>query len=156
MVRSVVYFDTSAQLKLYVTESGSAWVQALLSESSPPLVLTSPLTLVEVTCAFARRLREGFLTTSEYNAVESAFDYDVRHAYGVLEIGPFTLETARRLARQYPLRAYDAVHLSAAWLASERLVKAGEPPLTFICADDRLLASAQAEGMSVENPNHHS
>ena len=156
MLRSVAYFDTSALLKRYVTESGSDWVQALLAVSSPLFVLTSPLTLVEATCAFARRLREGVLTTSEHSVVESAFDYDVRHSYGVLEIRPLTLETARQLVWRYPLRAYAAVHLSTAWLANEQLVRAGEPPLTFICADDRLLAFAQAEGMSVENPNRHS
>jgi hypothetical protein len=30
-----------------------------------------------------------------------------------------------------------------------------KPPLTFICADDRLVAIAQAEGFLTDNPNYH-
>jgi hypothetical protein len=29
------------------------------------------------------------------------------------------------------------------------------PPLTFICADNRLVAVAHAEGLLTDNPNHH-
>jgi len=32
---------------------------------------------------------------------------------------------------------------------------ASKPPLAFICADDRLIAIAQAEGLLTDNPNHH-
>ena len=31
----------------------------------------------------------------------------------------------------------------------------GEWLVTFICADDRLLAVAQSEGLPTDNPNHH-
>jgi predicted nucleic acid-binding protein len=35
------------------------------------------------------------------------------------------------------------------------LARRRRPPLTFICADERLVAAAQAEGLPTENPNHH-
>ena len=59
------------------------------------------------------------------------------------------------VANRQPLRAYDAVHLATAWLLNEELLRAGQPPLTFVCADDRLMTIAQAEGLLTDNPNHH-
>ncbi|MBS1252395.1 MAG: hypothetical protein MAG451_01434 [Anaerolineales bacterium] len=45
--------------------------------------------------------------------------------------------------------------MSVAWLLNQELLRVGEPPLTFVCADDRLIAVAQAEGLLTENPNAH-
>lgn len=59
---NVAYFDTSALLKRYVTETGTQWVKNLLSADDAPLVFTSHLTVVEATCAFARRACEGDLS----------------------------------------------------------------------------------------------
>jgi hypothetical protein len=35
------------------------------------------------------------------------------------------------------------------------LIDHGLPPLSFIAADDNLLAAAQSEGLTTENPNDH-
>jgi predicted nucleic acid-binding protein len=87
--------------------------------------------------------------------VVEAFDYDIRHKYSLLDVVPLTLETARRLAMQHLLRAYDAVQLATAWLLNQDLIVSGEAPLAFICADDHLLAVAQVEGLRTDNPNRH-
>jgi predicted nucleic acid-binding protein len=84
-----------------------------------------------------------------------AFDHDVAYWYNILDVTPDVVETARTLANDYPLRAYDAVHLATAWLANRQLVLAGQSPLTFICADDDLLKIAGAVGLPVDNPNDH-
>lgn len=152
---SVVYFDTSALLKRYVTEAGSAWVRESVASASGVEVFTSSLTAVEATCAFARRLREGVLDMDAYITIERAFDYDIRYRYNILEVTPVTLETAQSLARRHPLRAYDAVHLATAWLVNQVLLREDKAPLTFICADERLLAVAMAESLPSENPNRH-
>jgi predicted nucleic acid-binding protein len=152
---NVAYFDTSALLKQYVTETGSGWVRTYLAASPAPAVFTSSLTTVEATCAFARRLRDGVLTPTLHTTVVKAFDYDITHRYNLLDVMPVTLETARQLATQHPLRAYDAVQLATAWLLNQDLLDSGEEPLTFVCADGRLLTIAQAERLLAENPNHH-
>ncbi len=151
----VAYFDTSALLKKYVIETGSRWVQSYITSRPIPQILTSSLTLVEASCAFARRLREGILTAATHITIEEAFDYEIQHRYMVMNFDPIVLKVARQLARKHPLRAYDAVHLATARLANEQLVQARKSPLTFVCADDRLLFIAQAEGLLIENPNHH-
>ena len=152
---SVAYFDTSALLKQYVTETGSNWVRTYLSSATAPAVFTSQLTAVEATCAFARRLRDGALLPADHATAVRAFDYDIAYQYTLLDVMPVTIDAARRLANLHPLRAYDAVQLATAWSLNQDLVNDGEAPLTFICADDRLLAVAQVEGLRTDNPNHH-
>ena len=149
------YFDTSALLKQYVTEIGSNWVRTYLASTVAPAVFTSHLTAVEATCAFARRLREGILLPADHAKAVQAFDYDITYRYNLLDVMPVTIDTARRLAAQHPLRAYDAVQLATAWLLNEYLLHTSKPPLTFICADDHLIAVAQAAGLLTDNPNHH-
>lgn len=152
---SIAYFDTSALLKQYVAETGTGWVKALLVSPHAPVVFTSHLTVIEATCAFARRLREGTLPPNIHATILAAFDYDIDYKYNILDVVAVTIDTARRLAHKHPLRAYDSIHLATAWLSNQELLHAGRPPLTFISADDRLLAIAQAEGLPTDNPNHH-
>jgi len=152
---SVAYFDTSALLKRYVTETGSEWVKNLLSVDDAPLVFTSHLTVVEATCAFARRVREGNLSSQALDNLLRLFEYDVAYRYHILDLGPLTIESARDLALQQPLRAYDAVHLATAWLANQELVRTDKPPLTFFSADSRLVNIAQSTGLLTANPQDH-
>lgn len=152
---SVAYFDTSALLKRYVTEAGSEWVKTLLSADDAPFIVTSHLAVVEAACAFARRAREGNLPAEALDNLLRLFEYDVAYRYHVLELSPATIDAARDLALQHPLRVYDAVHLATAWLANQELVRAGKPPLTFVCADDRLVGIASATGLLTDNPHGH-
>jgi hypothetical protein len=84
-----------------------------------------------------------------------AFDYDFQYRYDVIAVESVVVDTARRMADLHPLCAYDAVQLASAWLANQRVVGAGRPPLTFVCADEDLLSVAQVEGLLIENPNDH-
>lgn len=152
---SVAYFDTSALIKQYIAETGSNWVNTLLSSSLAPTVFISHLTIVEATCALARRLRDGTISSTDHTKLLTAFNYDVTHKYNIIDVMPLTIDTACQLANKHPLRAYDAVQLATAWLSNQALLGASEPPLTFICADNNLVAIAQVEGLLTNNPNHH-
>ena len=149
------YFDTSALVKQYLLEPGSHWVQTLLSDRYT-LVVTSELTRIEAACTFARRRREKLLTDDDFEQVLTIFQYDFAHRYIGMQVETPVLDAAQQLATRHPLRAYDAVQLATAWLANEALVRTGEAPLTFVCADERLLAIAQAEALSTVNPNDYS
>jgi predicted nucleic acid-binding protein len=152
---SIAYLDTSALIKAYVIEAGSDWIRTLVKPDQTPTVFTSQLTVVEAVCAFARRRREGVLSAEHHARILTSFEYDAKYLYNTLTVEIAVVESAKRLANLHPLRAYDAVQLASAWLANEKLVQAGHPPLTFICADDRLLAIAQVEGLPTDNPNDH-
>ena len=149
-----LYFDTSALVKHYITEVGSRWVQ-LLVRNKKTIILTSSLTHIEGVCTFAHRRREGMLSADDLTQVCTIFNYDLAHRYVLAEADLAILSSAQQLALRYPLRAYDAVQLATVEFSNEQLVQAGKSPLTFVCADDRLLTIAQAEGLLVENPNHH-
>ena len=152
---SIVYLDASALVKQYIAESGSAWVRSLLVSARTPTAFISCLTVVEASCAFARRRREGTLSAENHAGVLTAFGYDIAYRYNILDVTPAVINRARRLADQHPLRAYDAVQLATALLAGWQLIQTGQPPLIFICADDRLTAIAQSEDLLTDNPNHH-
>ena len=47
------------------------------------------------------------------------------------------------------------IHLATALIAHHSLQSRDLPGLTFLCADERLLAVAAAEGLAVDNPNEH-
>lgn len=151
----IAYFDTSALLKRYVSETGSRWVNTFLTSFPEPVVFTSQLTAVETACAFSRRLRDGTLTLSEYDRLLIASDYDFTYRYIVADVIQAMIDTARQLAGRHPLRAYDALHLATAWLLNRELLLNNKSPLTFICADNRLILIARAEGLQAENPNEY-
>lgn len=153
---SVNYLDTSALIKRYVAEIGSEWVHELLTDTRTPTAFTSHLTVVEAACAFARRRRDGLVSQEDYAEILMAFDHDVAYLYNILDVTPEVIETARSFANEHPLRAYDAVHLATAWLANRTLMQAGQPSLTFVCADARLLSISGAVGLATDNPLQHS
>ena len=95
------------------------------------------------------------LSADDHRQVLTVFDYDLTYHYAVLDVKPEVIDAARQLADRHPLRAYDAVHLATAWLLKQGSVDSDDPPLTFVCADERLTAIAQAEGLTTENPNNH-
>ncbi len=119
-------------------------------------ILTSSLTSIESVCAFARRRREGLLSAADLTQTCAIFKHDFLRRCSVVIVDLSVLDKAQQLALQHPLRAYDAIHLATASLAHQRLAQVGESPLVFVCADERLLAVAQAEGLLVENPQRYS
>jgi predicted nucleic acid-binding protein len=149
------YLDASALVKRYVDESGSDWLRSTLVFAPPPLLFTSRMTIVEVTSAFARRVREGSLTPAEFAAVCDAFRGDCLNEYQIMPPTMSIVDLACGLLEQHSLRAYDALHLASALGAQQFLAAQDYPPLTFLSADDRLNNAATAEGLAVDNPNHH-
>jgi len=60
------------------------------------------------------------------------------------------------LVKRYAIeRVYDAVQLAAVLAANDENLAAGAPNLTLIPADNALNSAAIAEGLAVDNPNHH-
>lgn len=146
------YLDTSALVKHYITERGSRWVTSRI-QSHDVVVITSALTRIEAICAFARRRREGLLTEGDLADIRAIFNYDLVHRYQVAVTNEAVLEEAEAIALRQPLRAYDAVQLATALLVNRQLTAVGDPDITFVCADSRLVEIATTEGLQVKNPN---
>jgi len=152
---SIYYLDSSAALKRYIDEPGSAWLRAVVDIAFSPVLFVSRLITVEVTSALNRRLREGTLTPADYALTQNVFRGDCLNEYKLIPPTDAVLEAACSLLERHPLRAYDAVQLASALTAQQFLRERGYPVLTFLGADDRLNAAAAAEGLQVDNPNLH-
>ena len=148
------YLDTSAMLKQYVDEPGSVWLRAQVSSATS--LVSSQLLVVEAVSAFNRRVREGSLSSTEYQRVCDVFREDCRTVYQIVPPTTAIVDLACVLLERHPLRGYDAMHLATALTVQQALQRRDLPALTFLCADDRLNAAATAEDLAVDNPNNHS
>ena len=150
------FLDTSALVKRYIPEMGTAWIQSLTTQSSGHILLVARITAVEIMSAIARRQREASLTTDQTQQLRTIVQEHFTTQYQVVELTPSIASLAGELCHRQPLRAYDAVQLASAMSILPIIAKSSETPLTFLTADDRLLNSAQLENLQAVNPNHHS
>ncbi|MEX2246194.1 MAG: type II toxin-antitoxin system VapC family toxin [Dehalococcoidia bacterium] len=148
---SFYYVDSSALLKAYVREKGSARAEEIVQTGD---VAISMLTVVELASALARRSREGTVKLDQRHRL---FDTFLAHAvrFQVLPLPRDVLDDAAALLlrepARVPLRTLDAIHLATAEWSFILARQAGEAGV-FVSADKRLIAAATAAGMTVEDP----
>lgn len=152
---SVYYFDSSAAVKRYVAETGTAWIISLIKPSLNNIIYIAQITGVEVVSAISRRQRGGSLTAQAANKSIARFNRDFQTKLRVLRLTDAVINEAMRLAETHALRGYDAVQLATAVELSNKLTANNLPPITFISADNQLNLAAQNEGLAVDNPNNH-
>ena len=152
---SALYFDSSGLVKRYLIETGSKWGIGLLKPSANNVIFTARISGVEVVSAIARR-RKG-LSITQPNAQKTIFRFqrDFRKKFIKTNLTPPLVEEAMRLADKHELRGYDAVQLASALEANRLRLKDNLSPIVFISADNNLNSAAVAEGLTVDNPNHH-
>jgi hypothetical protein len=157
---TVYYFDTSAVVKRYVDEPGSAWVRGLCDQLDPGtgepinLIAIGEITLVEVSAALAILVRRGILPKRFAERAYRRFISNFQDEYDLARITSASLLMAASLAQRYPLKAYDAVQLSLA-VHANALLNADGLSLTLVSGDDQLLQAAKAEGLMTDNPFEH-
>ncbi len=135
---TVVYFDTSALVKLFIEEAGSEDVSALWDGADA--VTTSRVTEVEVPAALAAARRSRRLDERSHEEAKQGWQR-YRGSLRLVEVTPELGETAGMLAETYALGALDALHLaSAATVADDRIIMASW--------DRRLLEAARSLGMA--------
>lgn len=145
------FFDTSALVKHYHPEVGTASVDRLLDEPGAELVI-SRITLVETISVFAAKVRTGKFDADGFTRLRGRFASDVTHKrYRVVRLLNMHYERAQDLIRTHGLarqiRTLDALQLAVA------LILHGEAPLdSFVCADHRLCDVARGEGLTVIDP----
>ncbi len=149
------FLDSSATVKRYIREAGTAWVTNLFRPHSFNQIFVAEITLAEVIAALARRLRGKNISVSNYNRSVARFRRTFDRKFFPVEINLPQIEKASYLAENYGLRGYDAVQLAAALTANDARMAIGAASLIFVSADNDLNNAAQAEGLTVENPNNY-
>lgn len=148
-------FDSSALIKRYVREAGTAWVRRLTRRNSSTVIYIAHITAVEVTCAVARRRKGKLLTAARASLLLRRFRQHRAGRYVVIEVTPTLLDEAARLGNVHSLRAYDAVQLAVALEVNRSHQAGGSGPITLISADRALNDAAVAEELPVDDPNRY-
>lgn len=143
-----VYLDTSALIKLYIEEEGTARVIALTEHIDSAQVIILDVTLLESRSAVRRREREGDVSGVDANRILKQIEEDASSSFLLQPSTSVVMEEAARLIDRHPLRTYDALQLAGCLVARH-----GVPgSLTFVCADARLCEAAGLEGLTTLNP----
>jgi predicted nucleic acid-binding protein len=153
---AVFLLDSSAVVKRYLTETGTAWVNALVHPAAKNRIFLVRIAGAEVVSAITRKSRGGGLSGSLASAALAQFraEFGSPAFYNLIEVDATLITGAMRLASLHGLRGYDAVQLAG---ASEvhQVSRAARVQMSLISADAELNAAAAAEGLQVDNPNHH-
>ena len=80
------FFDSSAIVKRYILEDGTAWVRRTTRRGKPDPIYLARIAEVGVTSAVARRKRGGHLAAPRVRAILSRFRSHLAGRYLVLEI----------------------------------------------------------------------
>jgi uncharacterized protein len=135
----LVYFDSSALVKLVVDEPGSDLAAALWNGCDT--ALSSRLAYPEVCAALAAAARNRDISRTGWRA--AAADWErFWAAMRPVELSPAVERAAGQLAPLHGLRGADAVHLASA-LALD------DPELAVAVWDQRLHMATLAEGITV-------
>lgn len=149
------YFDSSALVKRYVTEAGTAWVNNLCAPSTDHVLYTVRISGAEIIAALFLRARTGSLAMSDVQAVAVRFKLDFRQRYQIVEVTEPLVNSAMVLAEKHGLRGYDAIQLAAAVELQAVRASVALSVITLVSADDKLNMAAVTESLLVENPNDH-
>jgi uncharacterized protein len=141
-VKRWAYFDTSAVVKLYVDEPGSAEVQALAGRNR---AVSSAILSVEIVSALARRNRSGELSDQAMEKALESFRKDLP-LLDLVEVTADIRTRAEAALLSFPLRTLDAIHIASALFMREVLAS---PRLLFITSDRRQHAGASEAGLAV-------
>ncbi len=152
---SVYFCDSSAIVKRYVAEQGTAWLTGITDPAAGNRVYVAAITGAEVVAALARKRRGQHLSTNDAATAMTRFRHDYENEFLIVEVAAALIGSAMSLADTHSLRGYDAVQLAAAIQTQQRRNARGAPALTFITADDDLLDAGAAEGLVTDNPNVH-
>jgi predicted nucleic acid-binding protein len=135
-----LYVDTSAVVKLYAAEPGSAETRREVGEASR--VVSSLLTYVETRSALARKYHSGEIVATAFETGKADFEADWRI---FIKIPPDAVIVRRAgdLAEQFRLRAYDAIHLASA----EQIFRDTRSQVRFACFDAALNRAALTLGL---------
>ncbi|MGH3823449.1 MAG: type II toxin-antitoxin system VapC family toxin [Pseudonocardiaceae bacterium] len=139
---AIVYFDSSAFVKLVVEEEGSDLAAALWDGCDA--AVSSRLAYPEVRAALAAAGRAHRLTPDDQQQAEVAWEEYWASTRAVELTGAITAQ-AGQLAGEHALRGADAVHLAS-------VLAIGAADTVFAVWDQRLRSGAEMAGVSMVAP----
>lgn len=151
---SGLFWDTSALVKAYTEEDGTANVAGAIALPNVWTFVTDFVAL-EVIAALGKKRRSGQITKQVYRRGLEEFQRDFRQGFDRLVVEARTVERSHELAQKYQRHgtsAMDILHLASAHQAA---AFCHPRPLVMLCADKPLIEAARAEGFGIYNPETH-
>jgi len=151
----VIYFaDTSALVKRYLNETGSAYIRRLIA-APQALVYQGFIAPLEITSAFYRHHRAGDLSVETLSLLLRSYSEHSDREYRFVRYSEFLMDLAERLIARHAIRALDALQLASALWVRDNLPSEVPAPI-FLSADARLIDAALREHLQAENPEKRS
>jgi predicted nucleic acid-binding protein len=142
-----LYLDTSAVVKRYIDEEWSEQMRARVR--TEPQAMSSVLARIEVPAAIARSVRLGGVEAATGREAIRVFVAEWPR-YGRIALTDPVLSLGGDVAWRQGLRGFDAAHIAAALILSNRL----PTPLTFATYDRNLWRAARNEGLDAWPPGY--
>ena len=138
----ILYLDSSAIVKKYISEFGSAETQTAVQQAET--IGTSVLSRAEVIAAFRKAVRMGVIAEEDASATVRAFNKRWRDLIRT-RVTERLVKHASKLAWGQALRGYDAVHLASAAAWQQAIGR----DVTLATFDVSLWQAARRIGLSV-------
>jgi predicted nucleic acid-binding protein len=141
----IYYLDSSALVKRYVAESGSARIAELVE--CDEYIAVSWLALPETLAAVVRRAKGGSISLEVLASIKAQLHRDMQR-FMIVEVSGAPVEGIEALIDRHALRGADSIHLATAlWLK-----KVTKTPVVFVAGDHELLTAAHAERLKILDP----
>jgi hypothetical protein len=88
---AIYFIDSSALVKLYVNEIGSAWVLGLFDPNLKNEVFIAAITGVEIIAAITRRSRSRSISIADATLIRDQFKNDLQKNYQILTLSKIIL-----------------------------------------------------------------
>ncbi len=151
---AVLFFDSSGLMKKYIVETGTNWVISQIRPTAND-VFAASITGIEIVAAITRRVKGKSISQAFADKAIKRFKRDFDRRLIVVDLTPKIIQEGILLAQKHGLRSYDTAQLAVALNVRNRLLQGGIRPFTFVSADNNLNSAANAEGLTIENPNNH-
>jgi predicted nucleic acid-binding protein len=123
------YLDSSALVKRYALEVGTAWVRTLCEQGDEVIVAVALFGLAEVAAEVNGKRRGGTIDATASDAILNDLKADAATQYTLLDVDQFVVDEAIDLTSRHCLRGYDAIHLACALRLNRALTGLQLPPL---------------------------
>jgi predicted nucleic acid-binding protein len=141
------YFDTSALVKVYHTEAGSATVQSMYHGTDE--IIISELGKIEYLSTVHRKYREREISHDALLALIAKFEADLQQRYTVLRFSLLVIDEAwdflHRFAETRGLKTLDSLQFAFFAIYCDVTTQ-------FVCADATLGDIVKKEGYQVVTP----
>ena len=138
----ILFFDTSALLKRYLSETGTEKVEFLFDSAS--LIIVSSTAQLECASAFQRLLKTKYIDREKYVKLKEdiAIDFSFFH---IVEFDTNVREECIKVIDKYPLKSLDTIQLASALQVINEID-------SFVVSDKQLKNYAAKEGFTIIDP----